>query len=84
MYRARDRFTAIQELLKLRNHTFFTGPLHHEGPGNVDHIAWVTMTEGGPEIVNIALNGIFDRKGLDPSLFGAYDRKGAVPSEAKE
>ena len=50
---------------------------HHEGPGNVDHIMWVTMTEEGPEIANIALKGVFDRKGLDPSLFGAYDRKGA-------
>ena len=49
---------------------------HHEGPGNVDHIMWVTMTEEGPQIGNIALKGIFDRKGLDPSLFGAYDRKG--------
>lgn len=50
---------------------------HHEGPGNVDHIMWVTMTEDGPEIANIALKGVFDRKGLDPELFGAYDRKGA-------
>jgi metallophosphoesterase superfamily enzyme len=50
---------------------------HHEGPGNVDHVMWVTMTEEGPEIANIALKGVFDRKGLDPSLFGAYDRKGA-------
>ena len=49
---------------------------HHEGPGNVDHIMWVTMTEGGPQMGNIALKGLFDRKGLDPSLFGAYDRKG--------
>ena len=24
----------------------------------------------------IALKGVFDRKGLDPALFGAYDRKG--------
>ena len=24
----------------------------------------------------IALKGLFDRKGLDPGLFGAYDRKG--------
>ena len=50
---------------------------HHDGPGNVDHITWVTMTEAGPEIANIALKGTFDRKGLDPDLFGAYDRKGA-------
>ncbi|UCG75539.1 MAG: metallophosphoesterase [Gemmatimonadota bacterium] len=49
---------------------------HHDGPGNVDHLAWVTMTDEGPQIANIALKGIFDRKGLDPSLFGAYDRKG--------
>ena len=48
---------------------------HKEGPGNVDHVMWVTMTENGPEIANIALKGIFDRKGLDPELFGAYDRK---------
>ena len=50
---------------------------HHDGPGNVDHIMWVSMTEDGPQMANIALKGIFDRKGLDPSLFGAYDRKGA-------
>jgi hypothetical protein len=30
---------------------------------------------------NIALKGLFDRKGLDPEMFGAYDRKGAVPAE---
>jgi len=50
---------------------------HHEGPGNVDHITWVTVTNDGPQIGNIALKGLFDRKGLDPELFGAYDRKGA-------
>ncbi|WKK65916.1 metallophosphoesterase family protein [Lutimonas zeaxanthinifaciens] len=49
---------------------------HHDGPGNVDHITWVTMKEEGPEIGNIALKGIFDRKGLDTTMFGAYDRKG--------
>jgi hypothetical protein len=97
-------FTAIQESLRDRDHSFFAGHLHyydydlieghehitmgpagasfhHEGPGNVDHLAWVTMTEDGPEIGNIALKGIFDRRGLDPSLFGAYDRKGAAPGE---
>jgi hypothetical protein len=58
---------------------------HHEGPGNVDHIMWVTMTETGPQIGNIALKGLFDRKGLDPDLFGAYDRKGpAAPSATGE
>lgn len=49
---------------------------HKDGPGNVDHVTWVTMTDEGPQIANIALKGLFDRKGLDPSLFGAYDRKG--------
>ena len=49
---------------------------HHDGPGNVDHIMWVTMTEEGPQIGNIALKGLFDRRGLDTTLFGAYDRKG--------
>ena len=46
----------------------------HEGPGNVDMLSWVTMTADGPEIANLALKGIFDRKGLDPEMFGAYDR----------
>ncbi len=45
-----------------------------EGEGNVDHLTWVTMTDKGPEIANIALKGIFDRKGLDTTMFGAYDR----------
>ena len=57
---------------------------HHEGPGNVDHIMWVTMTDDGPQIGNIALKGLFDRKGLDPEMFGAYDRKGAEPAEKDE
>ena len=49
---------------------------HHDGPGNVDHVTWVTMTNDGPQFGNIALKGVFDRKGLDPDMFGAYDRKG--------
>ncbi len=49
---------------------------HQTGPGNVDHIMWVTMTENGPQMGNIALKGVFDRMGLDTTLFGAYDRKG--------
>ncbi len=58
---------------------------HKDGPGNVDHIMWVTMTEKGPQMGNIALKGLFDRKGLDPEMFGAYDRKGGKPaSEADQ
>lgn len=65
----------------INGHEYITmGPagasFHHDGPGNVDHMMWVTMTEEGPQIGNIALKGLFDRKGLDTTLFGAYDRKG--------
>ena len=45
-----------------------------DGPGNVDMLTWVTMTDEGPEIAGIALKGVFDRKGLDPAMFEAYDR----------
>jgi 3',5'-cyclic AMP phosphodiesterase CpdA len=99
-----EGFTAMQELLKGRKHTFFAGHVHYydydsidgveyitmgpagaaflgqEGPGNVDHILWVTMTESGPEMGNIALKGLFDRRGLDPEMFGAYDRSGGPSS----
>jgi len=57
---------------------------HHDGAGNVDHMMWVTMTDDGPQMANIALKGIFDRKGLDPSLFGAYDRKGVTLDPKEE
>jgi len=65
----------------INGHEYITmGPsgasFHHEGPGNVDHIMWVTLADDGPQMGNIALKGLFDRKGLDPELFGAYDRKG--------
>jgi hypothetical protein len=32
----------------------------HRGPeyGEMDHIVWVTMTEKGPEVANILLDGI--------------------------
>jgi hypothetical protein len=46
----------------------------HDGPGNVDHLMWVTMTDDGPEFAGIKLEGIFDRKGLDPEMAGSYDR----------
>ena len=65
----------------INGHEYITmGPagasFHHDGPGNVDHIMWLTMTDDGPQLGNIALKGIFNREGLDPELFGAYDRKG--------
>ena len=42
-----------------------------DGPGNVDMLTWVTMKKDGPEFAGIALKGLFDRKGLDPKMFGA-------------
>jgi hypothetical protein len=47
---------------------------HKDGPGNVDHILWVTMTEDGPEIAKITLDGIFDREGRDLQMKEMYDR----------
>ncbi len=35
-------------------------------------------------MANVALKGLFDRKGMDPELFGAYDRKGADSDAAAE
>lgn len=54
------------------------------GPGNVDHIMWVTMTKDGPKMANIALKGLYDRKGLDPAMFGAYDRTPPAGEANKE
>lgn len=47
---------------------------HKDGPGNVDHILWVTMTEDGPRIAQITLDGIYDRGGRDLSIKEMYDR----------
>ncbi len=48
---------------------------HKDGPGNVDHINWVTMTEDGPQIAKITLDGIYDRKGRDLQLKEMYERE---------
>lgn len=36
---------------------------HTSGPGDLDHIAWVTMTAQGPKIANINLQHLHDRRG---------------------
>jgi protein-tyrosine phosphatase len=36
--------------------------------GNMDHVAWVTMTDDGPIIGNLVLNGILDKRGAVPAL----------------
>jgi protein tyrosine/serine phosphatase len=40
----------------------------HEATGNMDHLAWVTMTDKGPIIGNLLLNGIVDKRGAVPTL----------------
>lgn len=34
------------------------GSWHKDGPGNMDHVAWVTMGKDGPEVANLLLSGI--------------------------
>lgn len=41
------------------------GSFHQEGPGNLDHVTWVTMKEEGPVIGNISLEGVFAKDALD-------------------
>jgi protein-tyrosine phosphatase len=36
--------------------------------GNMDHVAWVTMTKEGPVISNLLLNGILDKRGALPTM----------------
>lgn len=55
--------------------TAMTGALNLPRPGAVDHVVWVTMTEDGPKIANLMLNGVFDKEGPDAELsthFGMY------------
>ena len=33
----------------------------HDGPGNIEHLLWVTMGTGGPLISNIKLDGLLER-----------------------
>jgi|GEM_PF-446886 len=40
----------------------------HVTTGNMDHVAWVTMTEKGPVIGNVLLNGMLDKRGAVPTL----------------
>ena len=32
-------------------------------PGAMDHLVWITMTDDGPKIANLLMNGIMDKKG---------------------
>lgn len=60
-------------------HDYITmGPVgaswHKNGPGNVDHILWVTMKDDGPDIAMVTLDGIWDRQGRDLQLKDKYER----------
>jgi len=92
-----EAFSAIEQMVQGRPHTFIAGHLHYydfekrngidyitmgpvgaswhkNGGGNVDHILWVTMKKDGPEIAQITLDGIWDRKGRDLKLKEVYER----------
>jgi 3',5'-cyclic AMP phosphodiesterase CpdA len=43
--------------------TATSGAINMPRPGAMDHIVWVTMTDQGPKIVNLLMNGIMDKKG---------------------
>jgi len=43
--------------------TSMTGAMNLPRPGAMDHFVWVTMTDKGPKIANLLLNGILDKKG---------------------
>ncbi len=38
-----------------------------DGPGRVDHVAMVTMTEDGPAIANLRIDGVFPKEGQPES-----------------
>ena len=48
---------------------------HKNGPGNVDHVLWVTMSENGPRIGQITLDGVYDRVGRDLEVKELYNRE---------
>ncbi len=56
---------------------------HKDGPGNVDHIHWVTMTKDGPEIAKITLDGIYDRQGRDLQVKEMYERSSKEKAKTK-
>ena len=43
--------------------TATSGAINVPRPGAMDHIVWVTMTNQGPKIANLLMNGILDKKG---------------------
>ena len=40
----------------------------HGGAANMDHLAWISMSDEGPVIGNLLLNGVLDKEGAGPVL----------------
>ena len=90
-----DSFKEIDQAIQGRDYTFFAGHTHYYDYDLINGHEYITVgsvgaafVHDGPQIAGIALKGIFDRKGLDPEMFGAYDRApvlgpGREASEAK-
>jgi hypothetical protein len=51
-----------------------TGALQFPRAGAIDHFFWVTMTDEGPKIANVLLNGVCDKHGPPDSMidYGLY------------
>ena len=43
------------------------GVWHHAGEGNTDHVTLVSVTDAGPRIANVRLDGMFDKNGPAPA-----------------
>ena len=43
--------------------TAMTGAMNMPRHGAIDHVVWITMTDDGPKISNVLLNGILDKHG---------------------
>jgi 3',5'-cyclic AMP phosphodiesterase CpdA len=61
--------------------TATSGAMNVVRPGAMDHVVWVTMTDQGPKIVNLLMNGIFDKKG--PPEGDAMEDIGLYPRKSR-
>ena len=48
------------------------GIAHQDGPGKMDHLAWITMTPTGPHLALIKLTGLLDQDGNSGLPENAY------------
>jgi len=58
------------------------GSWEYKGPGNIDHVTWVTMTDDGPIFSNLLLSGILDKHGAPESAsYLEFDPSGEGANE---